>query len=133
MKALEPGRGIVAMGVTLVLAGLYGMWAGWEQILIERGWAQFIAGASAISGGVVTIALGRVIAAIRSSEGMAVRAAPEQIDVGARGDIVEMDRYVAGDAEYVMLSDGSIEVRRAGQVQRFESLAALREISARRA
>lgn len=44
----------------------------------------------------------------------------------------EVDRYTAGDAEYVMLSDGSVEVRSGGYTQRYESLAALRMAAASR-
>lgn len=38
----------------------------------------------------------------------------------------EVDRYTAGDATYVMLSDGSVEVRTATGAERYPSLAALR-------
>ncbi|MEK4034386.1 hypothetical protein WOA01_15985 [Methylocystis sp. IM2] len=38
----------------------------------------------------------------------------------------EVDRYTAGDATYVMMSDGSVEVHSAGSVQRYPSLAALK-------
>jgi len=38
----------------------------------------------------------------------------------------EVDRYMAGDATYVMMSDGSVEVRSAAGRQRYPSLAALR-------
>ncbi|QGM98950.1 hypothetical protein [Methylocystis parvus] len=38
----------------------------------------------------------------------------------------EVDRYTAGDATYVMMSDGSVEVRSPVGTQRYPSLAALR-------
>jgi hypothetical protein len=38
----------------------------------------------------------------------------------------EVDRYTAGDATYIMLSDGSVEVRWPDGAQRYPSLAALR-------
>ncbi|WP_457796467.1 hypothetical protein [Methylocystis sp. S23] len=38
----------------------------------------------------------------------------------------EVDQYTAGDATYVMMSDGSVEVRSSAGTQRYPSLAALR-------
>ncbi len=55
------GWGVVLSGVLLAGGGLYAMWVGWEYVQLERGWSQFIAGAVALSGGVVTIAIGRLI------------------------------------------------------------------------
>ncbi len=58
------GWGVTVSGLLLVASGVYAMWTGWDMILLERGWSLFIAGAVAVSGGVVTAALGRVIAQI---------------------------------------------------------------------
>jgi len=55
------GLGVTLLGLALALSGAYGMWAGWDYIQLERGWSLFIAGATAVSSGVVTIALGRAI------------------------------------------------------------------------
>lgn len=55
------GWGVIATGVLLALLGGYWLVAGWEHVQIERGWSQFIAGAVALSGGVITMAIGRLI------------------------------------------------------------------------
>ncbi len=52
---------MIASGALLAMVGGYWLFAGWEHIQIERGWSQFIAGAIALSGGVVTMAIGRLI------------------------------------------------------------------------
>ncbi len=62
MKRNLSGWGVTFSGLLLALGGGYAMWTGWDMILLERGWSLFIAGAVALSGGVVTMALGRVIA-----------------------------------------------------------------------
>jgi hypothetical protein len=64
MKRNLSGWGVTIAGLLLAAAGAWAMWTGWDMILIERGWSLFIAGAVAISGGVVTVALGRVIASL---------------------------------------------------------------------
>jgi hypothetical protein len=53
--------GVVTLGLALALWGLGAMWEGWDKIQIERGWSLFIAGAVAIAGGVVTLALAAVL------------------------------------------------------------------------
>ena len=55
------GLGVIFLGLALALSGAYGMWSGWDYIQLERGWSLFIGGATAVSGGVVTIAIGRAI------------------------------------------------------------------------
>ncbi len=61
MKRDFSGWGVLVVGGLLALLGAYWLSAGWEHIQIERGWSQFIAGAMALSGGVVTMAIGRLI------------------------------------------------------------------------
>lgn len=135
------GLGVALLGLALALAGLYGMWSGWDYIQLERGWSLFIGGATAVSGGVVTIALGRVIGVLgriadhaaatqasdekKSSRAEPVESAPPADRAPARPP-VEVDRYVAGGSVYVMFSDGSVEVQTDGRAQRYASLAALR-------
>jgi hypothetical protein len=53
-----------------------------------------------------------------------VAAAPPE---PAREEPQEVDRYQSGELTYVMYSDGSVEVRSATSVQRYPSLAALRD------
>jgi hypothetical protein len=139
------GFGVILLGLALVLAGLYGMWTGWDYIQLERGWSLFIGGATAVSGGVVTIALGRaigvlgriadrVLAAQASAKSPAAEsiasAQPAEPPTAAASapekPPVEVDRYAAGDSVYVMFSDGSVEVQTGGRAQRYPSLAALR-------
>jgi hypothetical protein len=78
MKPNLSGGGVTIVGLLLAGAGLYAMWTGWDMILIERGWSLFIAGAVMVSGGIVTVALGRVIAHVASLAAQPSRAvAPE--------------------------------------------------------
>jgi hypothetical protein len=74
------GWGVIATGGLLALVGGYWLVAGWEHIQIERGWSQFIAGAMALSGGVVTMAIGRLIRflARRPSDSLATQTAERE-------------------------------------------------------
>ncbi|MGJ0393804.1 MAG: hypothetical protein ACR650_13855 [Methylocystis sp.] len=177
--------GVTAAGFLLACGGVYAMWTGWDMILVERGWSLFIAGSVALSGGVVTLALGRVVAhlarlGVGREVGPVAPVAPNAAETvvsggtaepqrrtqefppakpdvpkpdlmhanasgamgAARPDLppfmqpppaaasgeepVEVDRYSAGDATYIMMSDGSVEVHSAAGAQRYPSLAALR-------
>jgi len=142
------GLGVTFLGLALALAGLYGMWTGWDYIQLERGWSLFIGGATAVSGGVVTIALGRAIGVLGRIADSAPKtqataetkspAMAESIERAPSADReptaasappkppVEVDRYSAGDSVYLMFSDGSVEVQTEGRSQRYPSLAALR-------
>ncbi|MBI5313872.1 MAG: hypothetical protein HZB28_12330 [Methylocystis sp.] len=137
------GLGVIFLGLALALSGAYGMWAGWDYIQLERGWSLFIGGATAVSGGVVTIALGRAIGilgriadkvpATQASAADLVEDAPapqqKQQPVAATPPPkppVEVDRYSASGSVYVMFSDGSVEVQTDGAARRYPSLAALR-------
>jgi hypothetical protein len=52
---------VLALGVLLSLCGAFAIFAGYGIIQVERGWAGVIAGATALSGGIVTIALGFIL------------------------------------------------------------------------
>jgi hypothetical protein len=52
---------VVALGTFLSLCGALAITAGYGIIQVERGWAGVIAGATALSGGIVTIALGLIL------------------------------------------------------------------------
>jgi hypothetical protein len=54
--------GVTAVGLLLILWGLTSMWAGWDQIMIERGWSLFIGGSALVAGGAVTFSTGFVLA-----------------------------------------------------------------------
>jgi hypothetical protein len=142
------GLGVTLLGLALALSGAYGMWAGWDYIQLERGWSLFIAGATAVSGGVVTIALGRAIGVMGriADRAQATQPSAETESVAAASleaasapqqpapakpppsaePPVEVDRYVAAGSIYVMFSDGSVEVHTDGRARRYPSLAALR-------
>ncbi|MCC3244126.1 hypothetical protein LG047_02115 [Methylocystis sp. WRRC1] len=156
MKRNLSGLGVTTSGLLLAAAGGYGMWSGWDLIQLERGWSLFISGAVALSGGVVTIALGRVVAHLArlapqvASDTPAVIAAPpvstaappapppkpavaaKPVEAPAEKPLeepTEVDRYTAGEATYVMYSDGSVEMRTATGSERFSSLAELRAVA----
>ncbi len=137
------GLGVIFLGLALALSGAYGMWSGWDYIQLERGWSLFIGGATAVSGGVVTIALGRAIgvlgriadgapatqantAADSVKEEQAPQLQPRAPATTSPKPPVEVDRYIASGSVYVMFSDGSIEVQTDGAARRYPSLAALR-------
>jgi hypothetical protein len=52
---------VVALGALLSLCGAFAIYAGYGIILVERGWAGVIAGATLLSGGIMTIALGFIL------------------------------------------------------------------------
>ncbi|MGH6867889.1 MAG: hypothetical protein ACREDA_03235 [Methylocella sp.] len=52
---------VLALGALLSLCGAFAIYAGYGIIEVERGWAGVIAGATALSGGIVTIALGFIL------------------------------------------------------------------------
>ncbi|WP_245434844.1 hypothetical protein [Methylocystis rosea] len=137
------GLGVIFLGLALALSGAYGMWSGWDYIQLERGWSLFIGGATAVSGGVVTIALGRAIGVLgRIADGVPATQASTAADSDKEEQApqlqprvpattspkppVEVDRYIASGSVYVMFSDGSIEVQTDGAARRYPSLAALR-------
>jgi len=49
------------LGLALGLGGAAAMLRGWDIVQVERGWSQFIAGAVALSGGAVVLALAEVV------------------------------------------------------------------------
>lgn len=55
-------RAILAAGLLLVVIGLAAMVNGWSIILVERGWAQFIAGSMLLSAGAILAAISEVVA-----------------------------------------------------------------------
>ncbi|SFK22669.1 hypothetical protein [Methylocapsa palsarum] len=52
---------VFAFGLALSIGGAFAMYFGYGIISVERGWASLIAGAAALSGGVVTMALGLIL------------------------------------------------------------------------
>lgn len=92
--------GVAVAGLLLILCGVSAMLTGWDQILIERGWSLFIAGATLIAGGSVTTAIGIALArfealnaldaGVRRTAGepaVKARAAPEaRVDARAQAE-----------------------------------------------
>ena len=76
MKRNYSGWGIIFLALALMSAGAYGLYAGWDLIQLERGWSQFIAGSVALSGGVITLALGRLIQKLGNVTIAAIETAP---------------------------------------------------------
>ncbi|MGJ0509502.1 MAG: hypothetical protein ACR652_20740 [Methylocystis sp.] len=193
MKRNLSGGGVTIAGLLLAGAGAYAMWTGWDMILLERGWSLFISGAAMLSGGVVTMALGCVIAHLArlstqlqpaaanapakaeargqgAAEAPAARPKPEArsakqeatpafapaalppkpaeaqtpepiarpddapglsalfpvVAESGTEEPTEVDRYEAGGATYIMMSDGSVEVRGPNGRQRYPTIAALK-------
>jgi hypothetical protein len=62
MKPNLSGAVVTIAGLLLAGGGVYAMSTGWDMVQLERGWSLFISGSVMLSGGVVTLALGRVIA-----------------------------------------------------------------------
>jgi hypothetical protein len=52
---------VFAFGLALSIGGAFAIYFGYGIIAVERGWASVIAGAAALSGGVVTMALGLIL------------------------------------------------------------------------
>lgn len=225
MKRNLSGGGVTIAGLLFAGAGAYSMWTGWDMILVERGWSLFIGGSVILSGGVITMALGRVIARLDSLAAPREAAAPQPVEAAAAvapapvpaavetpapaspapakpapapaaeekpararaetgaskpveapvsravawakfsgrseksgapdfsallnpqaqapgqsqsqpqpqpQEPTEVDRYVAGDATYIMMSDGSVEVHSPGGKERYPTLAALKAEAALR-
>ncbi len=194
------------LGLALVLGGGAAMLRGWDIVQVERGWSQFIAGAVALSGGAVVLALAEVVAKLDRLLAAGVEAkAPSEAQAALKvapptppapkaaaasppparkaaaepppppeaktlpesvvepppaapsaplpppaplrvrreeapaptpkaplpaEEAHEIERYQAGGLTYVMLSDGSVELRSEAGAQRFASLEELRAVLA---
>ena len=136
----------------MMLAGLYGLVMGWDIIMVERGWSQFIAGATAFSSGVVVLAItyaARQLKKLRSDiAGLVVEVdepavpvvtaepgpasetvetasiAPQDIKPGEERAVV--GTYASGGVTYFMYGDHSIEAELQDGRYRFSSMEELR-------
>ena len=136
----------------MMLAGLYGLVMGWDIIMVERGWSQFIAGATAFSSGVVVLAItyaARQLKKLRSdiaglvvevdepaapavtvtpspaAEAVAATSdAPQDIKPGEERAVV--GTYASGGVTYFMYGDHSIEAELQDGRYRFSSMEELR-------
>jgi hypothetical protein len=55
---------LLILGIALVFAGAFSIYSGYGIIEVERGWASVIAGATALTGGVITIALAWILGSL---------------------------------------------------------------------
>ena len=53
--------GILGLGLLLTVCGSYAVYFGYGIVAVERGWSSVIAGATALSCGIVTIALALIL------------------------------------------------------------------------
>jgi hypothetical protein len=77
---------VLALGAFLSICGALFLYWGYPIIEVERGWASVIAGATALSGGIVTVALGlvlRTLIGLRATLREAVLAPPAAAAIAA--------------------------------------------------
>lgn len=142
---------VAAVGALLTVTGAWWLWTGFDIVQVERGWATVIAGATALSAGLILVALAAVLARLGNlvralEEGrptaspLAVPPAPAppptrpplapETTTATSGKApagsAVVDRHVAGDTTYVMFADGSVEAQTPEGVVTFESVEALR-------
>jgi hypothetical protein len=56
---------LYVLSAFMMLTGVYGLVMGWDIIMVERGWSQFIAGATAFAAGAVILALSHIAREVR--------------------------------------------------------------------
>lgn len=137
----------------LMLAGLYGLVMGWDIIMVERGWSQFIAGATAFCSGAIILALvhvaqqlkklrgdltglavevvdepaGPVAMAATATAPVAIQATPKpETAAPASEERSVVGSYASGGVTYFMYSDNSIEAELPNGRHRFASMEELR-------
>lgn len=59
---------LYCVAAAMIVGGVWSAFAGWEYVIIERGWTQVLVGAMAATGGVVLAGLATVAAAVKSLE-----------------------------------------------------------------
>lgn len=142
---------LYAFSALMMLAGLYGLVMGWDIIMVERGWSQFIAGATAFSSGVVVLAItyaARQLKKLRAEIAGLVVEVDEPVSAPvatANPPIVEtvvpavasspdkpaeeravVGTYASGGVTYFMYGDHSIEAELQDGRYRFGSMEELR-------
>jgi hypothetical protein len=77
--------GVFALGLVLIVGGAWGIWRGSDYIQLERGWAAVISGSVAATGGVLTLAIGFVLARLDALQRSLLRAGavtvPQPVEV----------------------------------------------------
>jgi hypothetical protein len=70
---------VLGLGILLAGAGCLSVFAGYDIIEVERGWTEVIAGATALSGGVVTIALSLILRRLKLLSDLYASMQPVQV------------------------------------------------------
>jgi len=146
---------LYVLSALLMLAGLYGLFMGWDIIMVERGWSQFIAGATAFAAGAVILALSHVAREVRKLRGdlsglvvevdepaPVVAASVQPVTPLAdkasvtetvspqtqegKGERTIVGTYASGGVTYFMYGDHSIEAELPDGRHRFASMEELR-------
>lgn len=145
---------LYVLSALLMLAGLYGLFMGWDIIMVERGWSQFIAGATAFAAGAVILALSHVAREVRKLRGdlsglvvevdepapvaASVQPATPLADTASVAETVSpqtqegtgertiVGTYASGGVTYFMYGDHSIEAELPDGRHRFASMEELR-------
>jgi hypothetical protein len=73
---------LLILGIALVLVGGYSIYSGYGIIEIERGWASVISGATALTGGVIVIALAWIV---RSLDRLRAAIEAREMQIAQRG------------------------------------------------
>ncbi len=60
---------VVGSGMALAVCGAASIWLGYDIVQMERGWTQVIAGATALTGGIITMSIGMLIASVDNLRG----------------------------------------------------------------
>jgi hypothetical protein len=83
---------VIALGALLSLCGALAMGAGYPIVQVERGWAAVIAGSTALSCGIVTVALGLILHRLSSlltllEKMRALTPSPRELDYVGEGEL----------------------------------------------
>ena len=92
---------VIILGLVLVLGGSASIWQGYDIIQVERGWTEVIAGATALTGGVVTIAVGLLIGVVARlrHDILATLAAPAFAPPGGPAPLADVPEEVAAELD----------------------------------
>lgn len=74
---------VIALGAVMSALGVWAIVSGYGIVQVERGWAELIAGAAVLSGGIVTIALGFVLVRLAAIRDALLAAPPRAIGTDA--------------------------------------------------
>lgn len=90
---------LLIFGIALAFVGAYAIYSGYGIIEVERGWASVIAGATGLTGGVITIALAWILGSLNR-----LRAAVEAREVQLAQAGAQLSREPAEPSDRVVAS-----------------------------